>query len=85
MSKREETPVARKPRAIAIGFLFAFLLTTATIIYTGLLVKAPRTRSADVETPVDAQWLPAVGEENENPDERADTELGPGDTATAED
>lgn len=41
MTANTERGRARKLNWTAIGFVIAFLLSTATVIYTGLLVKAP--------------------------------------------
>lgn len=40
-------PAKRTPRGIALGFVVAFALSTATIIYTGLKVGAPQRESRD--------------------------------------
>ncbi len=44
----------QRRRAIGIGFITAFVLSTATIIYTGLNVRAPgshRTQAPSTEAP----------------------------------
>lgn len=48
---------------VAIGFVFAFLLSTATIIFTGLLVTAPRGDDAERPTPTSGSEAadPAAG------------------------
>ena len=50
-NKQSTRPGRKRPSATAAGFLAAFGLSVATIIYTGLKVGAPRERpSAAVET-----------------------------------
>jgi hypothetical protein len=47
-------PGKKRRRLIGMGFVLAFVLSTATIIYTGLNVRAPgsaRTESSALETP----------------------------------
>ena len=39
----------KSPRIVAMGFVFAFALSTATLILTGLNVKAPKRRNAEVQ------------------------------------
>jgi hypothetical protein len=50
MSNTDNRAAIRRPTATALGFLAAFILTTVTIIYTGLLVKSPET-GADLAQP----------------------------------
>ena len=45
-SKTTAPRAGRPPRLIAFGFLAAFVLSTVTRIFTGLLVRAPGSRSA---------------------------------------
>ncbi|MGD2168405.1 MAG: hypothetical protein PVF63_09870 [Gammaproteobacteria bacterium] len=42
-----QEPGRQRRRLIGIGFVIAFVLSTATIIYTGLNVRAPRSHRAD--------------------------------------
>ena len=49
-SKHSERRGRKRPSATAAGFLAAFGLSVATIIYTGLKVGAPRRAATAVET-----------------------------------
>jgi hypothetical protein len=56
-------PGKKRRRLIGIGFLLAFALSTATIIYTGLNVRAPRSAARTApEQPV-PQSLPEKTDE----------------------
>jgi hypothetical protein len=62
MTRTRRRNARRKPRATAIGFLLAFVLTVATIIYTGLLVKAPHSAEGEGSS---AQSVPQPDERTE--------------------
>lgn len=44
MSSESRPARRRAPRAVAVAFVAAFAASVLTVIYTGLLVEAPRTR-----------------------------------------
>lgn len=69
-------PLRQRRRLIGIGFVLAFALSTATLIYTGLNVRAPGTardavgadgaaRDDDVEAAVPDDAVAATPEEPE--------------------
>ncbi len=56
-------PGKKRRRLIGIGFVLAFALSTATIIYTGLNVRAPRRAApAETEQPVPQSLPEKTGE-----------------------
>jgi hypothetical protein len=56
-------PGKKRRRLIGIGFLLAFALSTATIIYTGLNVRAPRSAARTApEQPVPQPLPEKTGE-----------------------
>jgi hypothetical protein len=65
----------KRRRLIGIGFITAFLLSTATIIYTGLNVRAPGSHRAQESSPA----LPATADPAAA--EQPDAEEAPSETA----
>lgn len=56
-------PGKKRRRLIGIGFVLAFALSTATIIYTGLNVRAPRSAARTApEQPVPESLPEKTGE-----------------------
>lgn len=50
----------RRRRLIGMGFVLAFLLSTATIIYTGLNVRAPGSHRTENAQPQQENSSPAI-------------------------
>lgn len=85
-------PAKRTPRGIALGFVVAFALSTATIIYTGLKVGAPQRESRDSSASAAPQESRAadgaeiaVGADEPSPSAESSPDPGPGtDPATSQ-
>ena len=74
----DENQARKRRRLIGVGFVLAFALSTATIIYTGLNVRAPGS-TREAETTASEPVLPAAAEEEsaqgaEQADEPAEAE-----------